>query len=198
MELGTVTSSEIIENKDDESKTLLLQVSISDDDDVQTAELLTTSGEDTRPIDGGAVAFILSIGEAYKLAIAMDDGIEPTVEKGEKEFYSIDPLTGLKKSFLKFLNDGNIQINGKNDNAVRFAELETAFNLLRTEFNALITVFNANVIIFNAHTHFTNPPSANITGVPIAPFENPGTPAIAEMSAAKVNNIQVADVSEDL
>ena len=195
VEIGAVTNSEIGKNKDDDEETMLLQASITDADDVQTVELVEGSGSKSRPTDDAAV-IIVSVDESYKLGIAVDDGIKPELEKGEREHYSIDPDDNTKMAFLKYLNDGNINANGENDNAVRFAELETAFNLLRTEMNALITIINSNGGVFNAHVHLRNPPAPALTG-PSTTFVAPGVPAVADMSDAKINNIRVADLSED-
>ena len=88
MLIGTVTGSSITENKDDNEKRVLLQVTFLDDDDVQTVELILPPGEDSRPLNGSAILAI-EVDESYKFAIGVDDGIEPESEPGEKEIIFI-------------------------------------------------------------------------------------------------------------
>ena len=106
MRIGRVLSSEITENRDGEGKVLLLQVELSDPDDVQTVEYAQAAGEDFRPPEDTTV-IVTDLGEAWKIAIAADDGIDPESLDGEKEIYAISG--GEKKGRLKCNLDGTVQ-----------------------------------------------------------------------------------------
>ena len=168
MLLGKIKGSEVRKNRDGEKPVRILQCEISDPDDIQSVELIGMDGEDTNPEDDTA-CIIIPLGEAYKVAIAVDDGIESTVDKGEKKIYSYE--NGVIKAFLHLLRtgeinlandlgsikikpDGTVEINGSGDFAVGFTQLQAR----------LIAMAN----IFSTHTHsnVTNGPS--ISGGPSA------------------------------
>ena len=172
---GTVTGNEIKKNRDGTGKRRLLQVEISDPDDIQTVELMSAAGEDVDPPVDSRV-LIIDVGAAYKIAIAADDGIEPSMDEGEKKIYSIDG--GAISAFINFLNTGVLELNGNADFAVRFNELKSAFDELVTDFNNLVTVHDT-------HMH----PTA-ATGPPSLPTVT-GTSSAADMSAAKIDEIKV-------
>jgi hypothetical protein len=162
--IGTVTGRSVGKNRDGGDDVLLLQVEISDPDDIQTVQLMTPSGEDDNPIDGSQV-LILDIGTAFKAAITVQDGVTPSMATGEKKIYSVDSA-GIIKAFINLLASGNIELNGNNDNAVRFNDLKTAFNELKTA--------------FNAHLH-SNPEGGNV---------GPAVPqSAADIDPAKVNEV---------
>lgn len=176
IQTGRITGREVKKNRDGTKNVLLLQVEISDPDDMQTVELVTQAGEDTNPPDDSKI-IILPVGRAWKTAIAVDDGIEPSMQPGEKKLYSIDG--GAISAFVDFLNTGILQLNGDADFAVRFSELETAFNELKTDFNDFITN------TYNLHNHPT---------APVGPVSTPsvtGTESTADISGAKIDEIKV-------
>lgn len=131
--IGTVTGREVKKNRDGSNDRLMLQVEITDSDDIQTVELRNTSGEDNNPVNGLQV-LILDVGSAFKLAIATDDGITPSMLPGEKKIYSID--AGTISAFINFFLGGIIEINGNADFAVRFNALNTALQTMLTSLNA--------------------------------------------------------------
>lgn len=172
---GKITGSEVKKNRDGVGNRRLLQVEISDPDDIQTVELMASAGEDVNPPVGNRV-LILDVGAAYKIAIAADDGIEPSMDEGEKKLYSIDG--GAISAFINLLNTGILELNGNADFAVRFNALQTAFDQLVTDFNNLVTVHDT-------HMH----PTA-ATGSPSLPTIT-GTASSADMSGAKIDEIKV-------
>ena len=173
---GIVTGREFKKNRDSGSDRLLLQVQITDADDVHTVEYMSPPGEDSNPPDGAKV-LIIDVGRAYKIAIAADDNISPSMAEGEKKLYSISG--GAIASFINFLTSGIVEINGNNDFAVRYNELETGFNQLKTDFNNLVTTYNA-------HSHATAP-----TG-PVSPPSAAGSSSLADISAAKVKEVKLS------
>ena len=109
--IGRVTGAEVLPNKDGLTPVLMLQVEITDPDDVQSIELLRSAGVDSNPLNDCKV-FIGQVGEAYKLVIANDDGILPTAEPGEYEIYSAvgAPPAAVKFARVKVLKDGSVEI----------------------------------------------------------------------------------------
>lgn len=168
MTTGTVTGREFKKNRDSGNIRLLLQVQITDSDDVQTVEYMAASGEDSSPPDGSKV-LILGIGSAYKIAIAADDNIEPSMLEGEKKLYSID--AGVIAAFINFLQSGIIEINGNADFLVRYNALETAFNQLKSD--------------FDTHGHLYTPGGGTPTQT------GPPPASSADITPAKVDTVKV-------
>ena len=165
--IGTVTGFEIGPNRDGTKDVLKLQVQISDPDDIQTVEYMSSAGDDTIPPIGSIVT-ILSAGPAWKIAIASNDNIAPSMSEGERKIYSSSG--GVIKAFINFLNTGILELNGNSDFAVRFNALETGFNTLRGDHNT-----------FLVHVH-------GASGTPPVP---PAVPSTASISAAKVDEVKI-------
>ena len=166
VEVGVVTGSEIRKNRDGDVNKLLLQVRLSDIDDVQTVEFKSHAGDDTRPPNGSNV-LVVSAGEAWKIAVASDDDVVPSMAVGEKKLYSTSG--GSIQAFINLKSDGTIEINGNTDFAVRFTALETAFNQLKSD--------------YNSHTHV----SVTSVGTPTIPVPQ----STADMSGAKVDGVKL-------
>lgn len=175
MEIGRVTSAEVGQNRDNDTKSLLLEIQISDADDIQTGELFSQSGEDYNPPKDSRVV-TLSLGNAFKVAIAVNDGTEPTTGEGERELYSVE--NGERKAKIRLQTDGVVMINDGSDFAVRFSELKAAYDELRDFVNDFIT---------NTYNTHTQPISGGAAGVPAVP----GIPTTATIDAAKVDSIKV-------
>ena len=131
--IGKVTGREVIENRDGQNSRLMLQVEITDSDDIQTVELRNQYGEDNNPVNGSQV-LIVDIGSAFKMAIAAEDGITPSMNPGEKKIYSVSGIA--IAAFIDFLESGILNINGSVDFAVRFDALNTALQTMLTSLNA--------------------------------------------------------------
>lgn len=139
MQSGTIKDTSRGKNRDGENDVRLLKVELSDPDDLQTAQLITQAGEDNNPPKGSR-AIIISIGNAWKIAIAVDDGLEPEVEQGERKIYSSDG--GAIKAYIHFKKNGDVIINGDGDNAVRFSKLKETIDEMQNSVNDLKTVFS--------------------------------------------------------
>jgi hypothetical protein len=124
--IGTVVGYSIEENKDDDTKSVLLQVKFSDDDDIKTVELLGTNGEQIIPCNDLDVA-VLDIGSSYKVAIAFFNFFEPDIDAGEKEIFSYN--TSQKLAKIKLDKDGNVLINGGGRKVARKDD-ETNINIV--------------------------------------------------------------------
>jgi len=201
IQTGRVTGGEIKKNKDGEKNVLILQVEITEPDDVQSIQLMKQAGEDTNPPDGSTVT-ILSIGNAFKIAVASDDGIEPSMSKGEKKIYSsadgtiqafIDllasgdiELDAAGAANIKILENGDIELNDNTDFAVRYNALAIAFNQLKMEFNSHIVNYNLHkqLVIFDPIL------LADAAQPPITP----SIPSTANIAPAQILNIKVPGV----
>lgn len=134
VKIGTITGHEIRTNKNGAAARIILQVQLTNPDDIQSVELVTLPGQKEIPINGTR-CYILEVSESHKIAFAVDDGIISTVDTGEKELYSLDS-DGVIQAFIKLLETGIIEVNGNNDFAVRFNALETALQTMLTALNA--------------------------------------------------------------
>jgi len=179
---GTVKGFEVGKNRDGKKDVILLQVEMFDPDNLETVEYMTHAGDDTIPPNGSRVT-VLSVGDAWKIGIASNDGIKSTMDKGEKQLYS--SANGIIKAFIKFLKDKNIEINGKNDNAVRFKELETVINEIKADHN----LSNA---AFITHTH----PGVTVGQASTAVTTTPGKSSSIDISKGKIDNIKVPAFGE--
>lgn len=110
MLIGRVTGFEIGQNQDGDEDVLLLQVEMTESDDVQTVELFNPGGRDYNPTTNSQV-IVLPISDALQIAVAVSDGITPESEPGEVEIYSADSYGGSKKAKIKWLVDGTLKLN---------------------------------------------------------------------------------------
>lgn len=147
MQTGRVTGRKFGKNKDGIKSVLLLQVELTDPADIQTIELMSQTGEESNPPTGSKVA-VLPIGQAFKLAIASDDQIEPGVAPGEKKLYSTDETGATVKGFVHLKNDGTIIADngGATITATPGGKL-TVTTTGNTEINSAKTIFNNDVDI---------------------------------------------------
>jgi phage gp45-like len=180
--IGTVRGSEITKNKDSDENARILQVELTNAEDLQSIEQVSQSGEDSNPQPGSRV-IVVDLGPSYRVAVATDDGIEPTVAEGEKELYAYDSSLA-KQAYIKILVDGSIELNGDTDTAVAFADLKVAFDQFKSDFDALVSTYNT-------HIHTTTATiSSGSTGV-IAPTASTGTPTTADIDPAEVPTVKV-------
>jgi len=177
---GKVLSQEIKKNRDGENDVRMLSVEITEPDDIQEIQQIFLSGEDNAPAPGDDVV-ILEISETYKIVIAIEDGVTPSVEVGERAMYSRDD--NVVKAFVYLKNDGQMILNGDGDFAVRYNELETAFEVLRADLNDLVTTYNS-------HTHPTAP-----TG-PVSVPSSLGIESFADITPSKIDSIEVPPASK--
>ena len=88
--LGTVTGRRTDKNRDGGGDRLLLQVEMSNADDVQTVEMINAPGEDSNPPNGSQV-LIVDLGPAFKAAIAADDGVDPSMSEAKRSYTLLAP-----------------------------------------------------------------------------------------------------------
>ena len=92
-------------------------------------------------------------------------------ESGTVELYSAENET--------------VEVNGKDDFAVRFNKLKEAFDQLKTDHDNLVT-------LHNTHIHITTA-TVGATAVPgiLSATVSAGSPSTADMTAAKVDNVLI-------
>ena len=135
IQLGTVTGQEIKPNRGTDIDVRMLQVELgtSAQSDVQSVEYIPLSGDDNPPMKGDKVV-VISIGPAFKIAIAVRDAVVTAMNAGERKLYSRDS-NGDIAAFMNLLDTGIMELNGNAYSAVRFEELETAFNQLKADYD---------------------------------------------------------------
>jgi len=140
MMIGENTGQSVEKNRDGENNVRMLQVTIYTDDNAESVQLARPSGEDSNPPSNSQL-LIIPVGNAYKVGVMLDDGIEPEVNEGEKEFYSI--AGGAKKARVKLKADGLIAILNENES-------------LKTLIGDLIDAINGIVTTGSPETHTVN------------------------------------------
>lgn len=185
--IGRVTGSEIKKNRDGDKKVVLLQVEITDPDDIQTVQSMGAAGVNSNPVND-SIVFIAQAGNAFKIAVAVDDGIEPTAKRGEYEIYS--SKDGVKKSSAYCDEDGNLILNFGTDFAVRFSELKAAFDQLKAD-------YDQSMVVVSNHSHNDSLGAPTTTPLlPSPPFPTPGIqPTTADIDPAKIDDIMVPGVT---
>jgi hypothetical protein len=106
--IGKVISSAVDVNRDSDGNVRLLTVEITEGDDLQEIELFRHAGVDYNP-PAGSIVVIQALSDAFKVGVAVDDGIEPEADEGEYEIYSSEG--GSKKARVKCDADGNVVHN---------------------------------------------------------------------------------------
>lgn len=132
--LGTVTGQEVKKNRDGKVQVRLLQVQMTNAEDVQTVQYMPTAGEDAPPRNGDQVA-VLEIGPGFKVALGVSDSVVPSAEPGERKTYSRDSQ-GAIAAFILLAKNGDIELNGNTNTLVRWGPLNTALQAMRTAINA--------------------------------------------------------------
>jgi len=174
---GKVKSSKIETNLDGKKDVRILEIEVTEPDDVQTIQQVLHVGNDNG-IVVDSTAIILEISEAFKIAIAFDDGITPEMGEGSKKIYSQE--NGSIKAFINLFSDGNIDLNGDADNVTAFQDMKDAFDSLKDTVQTMTTVFNT-------HKHTGVLAGGASTGTPASSQ----TPPTADMTNAKVDTVRV-------
>ena len=151
--------------------------------DVQTPIQVANFGIDSAPFKN-MVAIHSSTGiegESIVIGYIKEDAI---AEVGETHLYSTD-TDGVDSFRVKLLTDGTCEIGGNTDNAVRFSELETAYEDLQGTVNDLIDSYNTHI-----HTTTATVGPSAVLGA-IAPTTSQEIPNTGDISGAKIEEIKV-------
>lgn len=140
-------------------------------------------GYDYNPsIDNEAIVDYVNGNPADGAVIAYRDIITKISASGEVRIYSTSADGTSIESTIHLKNDGTIEINGNADFAVRYNELQTAFDQLKDDFDTLVSTYNA-------HTHIVTTPDT-INGTASA-TTNTGSPSTADITPAKVDTVKL-------
>jgi hypothetical protein len=142
--MGKIVGTEVGLNTEGDNDVRLVTVEITDPDDLQTVENFLAGGIDYNPSDN-VVALVDDAGDSYKTVVGFDDGITPEVDRGEIEIYSTESDGSAKSARVKCDNQGNVEINGDADNAVRFSKLQEAFDQLKSEYDDVAEKLNQTI-----------------------------------------------------
>lgn len=183
--IGEVIQSAVHPDPDGDGNILYLQVQISDTDDIQDIELVRHAGVDYKPVEDSQ-AVIVEIHPAFRVAVAVDDGIEPEANEGDYEIYGNSGSA--KTSRVKCVNDGQVELNGTGDWAVRYDELKTAFDELKSDFNALAANFNTH-----QHKYVSASGPADTTDALIPTAQPDDHTTEADITPAKVETVELPD-----
>jgi hypothetical protein len=164
---GTVTG-QVIESNRGSANVRLLQVQLLGSVP-ETVEFFNVSGEDTAPAEGDKV-IVFELSDGFKFTMGTKDLIEASVLAGEKKIYSQDG--GAVKAFITWFKTGVLRLNGDGDHAVRYAQLQTAFDELKTAFNNHDHVY----------TPGTGTPTTTASAVP---------QSAADITTSKIDTIEV-------
>jgi hypothetical protein len=167
---------------------------ITEESDVQTAQLVGQMGEESNPPNGSLVV-LLAAGEAFKLAIASDEGVVPDLAVGGKRIYAVDAegaviaevrleptgeisLIGPEASFVMAPSGSVMAVNGaagftmSADGVFTFTGASAVFDcpVSSTVSVTAPSVVGSTDVTFagkSAVTHLHGPGSGGNTGVPL-------------------------------
>lgn len=129
MEIGTVKSTSIDNNQDSKKKFIILEVEVSESDDIQDVQLVSLSGIKSRPETGERV-FILDFGGGLKIGVAVEDNIETDKEEGERDLYSTE--NGERKASITLKKNGDVIFNDGSDYAALASKVDDFISRLDT------------------------------------------------------------------
>ncbi len=145
--------------------------------DIQTSLESSPYGVDSNPIED-IVAVYLKTGEKGKTVIVGYINKNQQSEPGEYRLFSTN-ADGIEQAYMWLRKNGNLELNGDDDNMVRFSELKSAFDELKSDFNSLVTAYNS-------HVH----PGVTSGGASTAPTPSSGSSSTADISGAKIDEVK--------
>lgn len=110
--IGIVTGSRVGVNADGDEPGRIFQAVITDGNDVQNVQS-NQAGEEYNPPLGTALVLAAG-GNAYKVALALDDGIAPVMPIGGKRIYAVDADGEAEVCEVRLQPTGEVQVfNGE-------------------------------------------------------------------------------------
>ena len=179
LETGEVGNTSVKANRDGDNDVRMMACEVSSPGDVQSVQLVSIGGMDFHPLPGARV-MVAQVGNAWKMAIVLEDGVTPTAAAGEKFIYSQDS-GGAISALVKLRNTGDVEINGDADWAVAYTDLKMAFDQLKSD--------------HDTHVHLAGPPLGAVLDSVGGPCTGPTAPPTAgpsaDMSPAKVSTVKL-------
>lgn len=110
LRVGIVTGRETVVNRETGGPSVrLLQVQITDHNDVQTVQLVGQAGEEVNP-PNGTLVLVLPGGQAFKLSAGTSDWVVPIMDIGGKRLYALDPTTGEVSCDIRLNPDSSVTV----------------------------------------------------------------------------------------
>ncbi len=103
----------------------------------KTADVVQPFGDDSNPIKNMVAVFTETDTDGNPIVIGYFNK-DVVAAEGEKRLYSVDS-SGNQKAFMWLKNDGQLQLNGSGDNAVRFTPLESELMSVIQKMNTELT-----------------------------------------------------------
>lgn len=120
MPIGKVKGSEVKSNRDSIDPTLMLQVEMSEEEDLRSVEQFTQPGVDCNPVENSLVIVVNSAGGAWPVAVAVRDGTIPEMDEGDYQIYSSKVVGGVVTKIAKITleSDGTITLENANNGKI--------------------------------------------------------------------------------
>jgi len=184
---GTVINS-IIDKFKDLTKTVLQSTVETTSGNNRTCQLMFAVGLEVRP-GKDCEYVVIPFGKSDGNLVAIggyNPNITPDVLDGEARLFSTTADGKTLQAYIKCLNTGILNVNGKNDNAVRYNELKTAFDQLKSDFdNHVQTSASAGFSLLDS------------LGQPVTgSCGKPTIPSSADLTSAKIDEITFPAVGE--
>lgn len=168
--------SKILSTSFDDLQRRIVKVLRKGKSDVQTAMEAAPFGIDSNPLKD-MIAVYAPTEEKGKTVIIGYLNKNQLADVGETRLFSTDS-DGTLKFYAWLKNDGTMEIGGNDYHMVRYEKLAEAFNELKQDFNDHITAYNS-------HTH-----TGVMVGLGSTSFTTPGTPSVADITPAKIDEIK--------
>lgn len=165
---GRVTGRQTAKNKDGSQAVRLLQVVVTDKDDVQTVQLGGQAGEECNPPNGSIVA-LLPAGPALKIAVVSLDAVTPVMDPGGKRIYSTDSVGTTVKAQFRLDPDGTITVSNDNASFTMTPSGEFQFSGTLASFDCPVTMPEATINGVTESTHVHSDPQGGVVGGPVNP-----------------------------
>lgn len=111
---------------------------------VKTADLCEGFGIDSNPIAGMTAIFSETSNDGDAIIVGYVDTRKIAAE-GETRLFSLDS-EGNEKAFVWLKNNGQLELNGKGDNVVRYSELEKMMSKLKSDINVELAKIQTGII----------------------------------------------------
>lgn len=136
-------------------------------------------GLDSSPIDGVKGVYSTTATNGQQVVIGYIN-TNQKASKGEFRTFAVDS-NGDEVAYTWIKSDGTLELLSDVDNAVRYSELETAFNQLKSDFNTFVTT------VYNTHTHTGVTPGGGSSGT----TATTGSSSNADITPSKIEEIKV-------
>lgn len=161
-EIGKIISQEITFNRDRSVESLMLKVELSSELDVQTVEYFGGFGDNSIPPIGAEVV-VLSVGSAWKIAVASRRSIKPDPGSAGDRILGSTNSTGTEiKAQIKLLANGDIAIIPSSGTLKVLGDIEITDGIIKG--NNVFNGQDSDKIKSGVGTYAADPNTGVITG----------------------------------